>query len=209
MALCLALASLTVMAATSAMAQDEGEYTSGEDDYGDNPNDDGAPGASRNPYDIAKTPRATPEATSSVTTAISGSYAFCVRAVAAEYLVDCLGEQLKVITQSMSNTGDYGEARKILEDTSNKLRKLAAANAAPNLPRVRVKSKINNKAVATKPLTPVRKEAVKQVNAQAADILAEAETKLLRSAGSSDRRLIAYAQMAKAVGSNKTLLRSA
>ena len=48
-----------------------------------------------------------------------------------------------------------------------------------------------------------------EVNQQAAAILEEAETKLLRSAAASDRRLIAYAQMAKAVGSNKTLLRSA
>jgi hypothetical protein len=79
----------------------------------------------------------------------------------------------------------------------------------PTAPRIRAKSAVRGKTVQTKPLNAVRKSAVKKVNVEAANILEEAETKLLRSAASSDRRLIAYAQMAKAVGSNKTLLRSA
>ena len=74
---------------------------------------------------------------------------------------------------------------------------------------MRATGKLGGKTVRTRPLTAVRKERVKEVNRKAAAIMEEAETKLLRSAQASDRRLIAYAKIAKAVGSNKKLLRSA
>lgn len=167
------------------------------------------PARGTNAWGIAVGVRATPRGTKSVTDAISGSYALCARIRPKVYLVDCVGEQLEVISAAMPSQGDYGAAKKILSDTSGKLRNLARANADPAKPRVRTRGRVKGKQITTRPLTPVRADKVKAVNRQAAKILGEAETKLLRAGEASDRRLIAYAQMAKAVGSNKTLLRSA
>lgn len=199
---------LPFMTASVASAQGQGINYSGYDYSRDDP----AVWASRkakNPYEIVQTRRAEPTATEVITDAISDAYSLCERMRRPEYLVDCLGVQLELIANAMPSSGDYAEAREILEDASKQLRVLASANAAPNVPRVRTRSQIKGKTVNSKPLTPVRSDRIKQVNIAAAKIMEETETKLLRSAGSSDRRLIAYAQMAKAVGSNKTLLRSA
>jgi hypothetical protein len=57
-------------------------------------------------------------------------------------------------------------------------------------------------------LTPIKTEAVSSTGVQAAEILEEAQTLLLRSTSNSDRRKVHYAQMAQAVGSETILLRS-
>ena len=53
----------------------------------------------------------------------------------------------------------------------------------------------------------VKKSAIKSVNAKAAAIIAEAETKLLRSAGSGHRK-VHFQRIAQAIGSTKKILRS-
>jgi len=55
----------------------------------------------------------------------------------------------------------------------------------------------------------VKKSAVAKVNKQAKAIIVETETKLLRSAGSSQLRKTHYTRIARAVGSTKNILRSA
>lgn len=146
--------------------------------------------------------------TTAVTAAIQAVYSFCSSADQTEYLVDCLGAGLADVADKLPDTGDYAEAQAILEDASAKLRALARANASNTLPRARLAGKVNNKPVRTKRLTPVKTEAVSSTGQQAAAILQEAETLLLRSAANSDRRKVHYAQMAKAVGSETVLLRS-
>jgi hypothetical protein len=107
---------------------DEGYYDEPE---GDNPADGLIPGTSNNnPYGILRTLRATPEATGTVTRALRTSYTFCDRVQRPEYLVDCLGVELEVIAKAMSPSGDYAEARVILLEASQKLRKLATENAS-------------------------------------------------------------------------------
>jgi hypothetical protein len=54
----------------------------------------------------------------------------------------------------------------------------------------------------------VRQPQAAELNRQASDIVAEAETILLRSASSDATRAIHYQRIAAAVGSNKVLLRS-
>jgi hypothetical protein len=201
-------AATLVLVPGDAAAQSEGEY-GGYDGDRDNPGDvtvTGTVGANR--WGIASAFRAAPGPTAAVTTAIRDSYGFCA-SVGAGYLVDCLGEQLESISSSVSKSGDYGAAREILAEAATDLRAIAAANRAPAQPRVRARGQVGGREIETGPLTPVRPERVAAVNQAAAAVLQEAETKLLRSAEASDRRLIAYAEMAKAVGSNKTLLRSA
>jgi hypothetical protein len=124
-------------------------------------------------------------------------------------LVDCIGERLLRIARSLPKTSEYDEAREILIEAAKELRALATANQAPRAPRIHAVGRVGKAVVRTRPLTPVRRDTVPRVKREAADILQEAETKLLRAAQASDRRLIAYAQIARAVGSNKRLLRSA
>ena len=97
----------------------------------------------------------------------------------------------------------------VIAGAARDIRALVRANRARGTVKRRVRGRVNGRRVESKPLTAVRKDKVAQVKAQAAVILQEAETKLLRSAQGSDRRSVAYAEMAQAVGSNKILLRSA
>ena len=71
-----------------------------------------------------------------------------------------------------------------------------------------MRGRVIRRRVESKPLTAVKEESLPTVKAQAAVILDQAQIKLLRSATGSERRQVAYAEMAQAVGSNKTLLRS-
>lgn len=153
--------------------------------------------------------RADPAISSSVAASITGSGAFCDQLIDERYKIDCMGERLLAAARAMPATPDYQEARQILIEAGEKIRALARANQAPAAPVARAVGKINNTTVRTRPLVPVAREKVRSASLQAANILQEAETKLLRAAEASDRRLIAYAQIAKAVGSNKKLLRSA
>lgn len=148
------------------------------------------------------------DATNFVTQAIEGIYAFCSSASQTEYMVDCLGAGLADVADQLPDTGDYAEARAILEDASQKLRALATANKSTTLPKARLSGTIKAKPVRTKRLTPVKTPAISSTGAQAAAILEEAETLLLRSVANSDRRKVHYAQMAQAVGSQTILLRS-
>ena len=165
--------------------------------------------AAKNPYAVIAMAEISRAATGSITGAIGDSYDFCSGQVPDQYVVDCLGDQLETIAGSMANTGEYREARRILRDTGRKMRKLAKANRAAGAPRARVQGKVKGRKLVSRPLTAVAAPRIKSVKRQAAVLLEEAETQLLRSAQSSDRRLIAYAQMSKAIGSTKKLLRSA
>lgn len=178
-----------------------------------------APGEpSRNAVQAIKSQTArfvSPPVTASISRDIEAAAEFCDRIIDERrkgderYLVDCIGERLLAIARAMPRTGEYAQAREILMEAGEELRALARANKSPTAPVGRARGTVGNKVVRTRPLTPVRRESVPAVKRAAAAILQEAETKLLRSAAASDRRLIAYAQIAKAVGSNKKLLRSA
>ncbi|HDR29678.1 hypothetical protein [Rhodovulum sp.] len=102
--------------------------------------------------------------------------------------------------------GDYRDAKNALTQAACDLGTLAAANRDRTQPQIRLRQPSGE---TTPALTPVRPEALASVNAAAAQILEEAETRLLRSAESSARRMVHYQRIAAAVGSAKVLLRSA
>ena len=151
---------------------------------------------------------ANPKATDYVTSLISDAYAICSNLPQKEYTVDCLGERLEVLAKSMPNRGEYVEAKKIIVDASKQLRTLARKNRSKTKPRARLVNTVRGRKVTTTPVIPVRTEAVEATIKQAAVIMKEAETKLLRSSANSDRRKVHYAQMAQAIGSTKVLLRA-
>lgn len=126
----------------------------------------------------------------------------------ASYRVDCLADGLANAAKALPRQGELASARGVLEKASKDLAALARANADPAQPRGRASRAGEAPRTSSRPLTPVRPDALASVNAQALAIIEEAETVLLRSAGfdaapSADLRTIA-----EAVGSTKVLLRS-
>ncbi len=146
--------------------------------------------------------------TAYVTESVAEIYALCAKLPQKEYTVDCLGERLAALAATLPDKGDYVEAKKVLDETAQKLRSVAQRNRSTSKPTARVRTTVNKTPVLTAPLTPVKPEAVEASIAEAITILDEAQTKLLRSGANSDRRKVHYQAMAKAVGSNKILLRA-
>ncbi|GAA0293660.1 hypothetical protein [Rhodovulum strictum] len=135
---------------------------------------------------------------------IAEARALCSQIQRPEYIVDCLSQSLGSIAAKMPR-GDYQDARNVLAQAARELGALAAANRDREQPRIRLRLPSGE---TTPPLSPVRREALAATNAAAAQILEEAETRLLRSAEGSERRMVHYQRIAAAVGSTKVLLRS-
>lgn len=161
------------------------------------------------PFEIPGGEQVTPPTTKAISDAVLGVSGFCERIEDIRYRVDCLSERLEALGQAMPDTGEYAQARQIVLDTAQRLHRLAVSNRSTRAPKGRARGKLLGKPVRTRPLTPVQEQRVDPVHRQAAVILQEAETRLLRSAQASERRLIAYARIATAVGSSKKLLRAA
>lgn len=132
---------------------------------------------------------------------------FCRRLARPEYTVDCLADRLDQVARSIPAGSEYADVRQVLSETSDRLAALARRNASPDLPRGRAKGAASDEAT-SRPITPVDTAALPRVSQEAERIIAEAETLLLRSAESSERRRVHYEAIAAAVGSNKVLLRS-
>lgn len=147
-----------------------------------------------------------------VTGSIASAQQFCAEIEGDSYRVDCLAERLETISNDIPQGTDYQEVKQILKDTSNQLEALARQNRDSSLPRGRATRAATDTtpAVSTsRPLTPVAPEALPQVNQQAAAILDNTETLLLRSAAGSESKTQQYSRIAEALNSSKVLLRSA
>ncbi|MFY0310188.1 hypothetical protein ACFMBG_09890 [Leisingera sp. D0M16] len=139
---------------------------------------------------------------------LAAAKAFCSAAGESALQVDCLSERLETAADGIPEGTDYDEVRSVLQDTSVRLRQLARQNRDPDRRRVTVSSASNPAERTARPLTPVRASVQAAVNREAARILEEAATVLLRSAESARERQTQYAQIAEAIDSNKVLLRS-
>ena len=144
-----------------------------------------------------------------MTSKIAAAQKFCADIDNDSYNVDCLAERLGEISDEMPKGSDYDEVKSLLKDTSDQLSELARANRDVNQPRGRATSKGENPVTTSRPLTPVTKESLPQVNAKAQAILENTETLLLRSAEGSESKVLQYSRIADALGSSKVLLRSA
>ncbi|MEX0300785.1 MAG: hypothetical protein AB3N24_00035 [Leisingera sp.] len=140
--------------------------------------------------------------------ALSAAKAFCRATGDSALQVDCLSERLEGAAAGIPKGTDYDEVRGVLQDASSKLKRLARQNRDPERSRVTVASQSNPSDRTARPLTPVNPSALAAVNQQAALILEEAATVLLRSAEEAQERQTQYAQIADAIDSNKVLLRS-
>ena len=124
------------------------------------------------------------------------------------YRIDCLAERFSVLSQSIPKNSDYAEVQRVLKSASDQMASLARSNRSKELPRGKATAPGSNQTT-TRPLTPTSRATSAQVNRQAQAILASTETLLLRSGAGSRSKTLQYAKIARAVGSNKVLLRTA
>lgn len=150
--------------------------------------------------------RANPTITNAIVVAIEAGGGFCAQ-VPEEYLVSCIAQSLRTTAAAMPTAGDYGESRKILLESARKLEKIVTDNKDTSKPAVSITSKRGKKKIKLDRVTPIKPEKAKVAKSQAVAVLAEAETRLLRSPDNSQKSL-AYQKIAAAVDSNKILLRS-
>ncbi len=125
-----------------------------------------------------------------------------------EYRLDCVILHLRRSAQAIPQYGTLGEAREILDETADRLNTILKANQDTARPPIRLQTRDSALEPVTPRLRAVKAEAVAQVNRQAARVLAEAETRLLRSASKAGPAATQFTRIAAAVGSNKVLLRS-
>ncbi len=128
---------------------------------------------------------------------------FCER-VGAELRIDCLADRYAETARSLSNRGSERELKKAFRTAAKKLRRVVNKNVDRSAARVIPKSKTTK---SSRPLRQIKTENQRTAYAQARAIVEELETVILRSKGTAERNT-KYAQIARAVASDKLLLRS-
>lgn len=126
-----------------------------------------------------------------------------------EYRIACFATTYRELADDVPANGDYAETREVLLDTARKLDAIVRNNLDRQKPALTARLRSDSgRSEPTPPMRAVQAPRVAQLNQQASNIVAEAETVLLRSADSDATRAIHFQRIAAAVGSNKVLLRS-
>lgn len=123
----------------------------------------------------------------------------CRNSIRPEYRFDCLRNVLGRAASTIENRPNYRDAARELRSLSRKLDGIVSKYQDRSAPRAAVGQR-TYRAVSTANLEQARREASEAID--------ESVTKLLRSAGNSEKRKTHYSQIATAVGSTKRLLRS-
>ncbi|MBO6857018.1 hypothetical protein [Roseibium sp.] len=123
----------------------------------------------------------------------------CRNSIRPEYRFDCLRNVLSRAASTIENRPNYRDAARELRSLSRKLDGIVSKYQDRSAPRAAVGQR-TYRAVSTANLEQARREASEAID--------ESVTKLLRSAGNSEKRKTHYSQIATAVGSTKRLLRS-
>lgn len=147
---------------------------------------------------IANTPRA-------VGQALERATKFCESLPATEYTIDCLAYEYWEIQKQLPDYGEMSDVKKVLAETSMNLRKLAADNPSPSKRPARVSqgSRTFNRA-----LVPVDRNKLPALKREAATIINNGATLLIRASGDSNRKRAQYQQIAKSMQTGAIMLRS-
>jgi hypothetical protein len=116
-----------------------------------------------------------------------------------QFQLDCIRIQFELAARKLKERPDYAEAGAALEKAAGKLQRLVRENEDKKMPRGMHGGRFYK---------PIKKAALPKVNKQAAAVVRETETILLRATGNSRERRLHYAKIADAVGSATVLLRS-
>ena len=150
---------------------------------------------------------ATPEITAIFLAQLEDGGDACDRAPS-PYRIDCVSEQFAALARNMPRTGDYAEARQVLQEASRDLKALVRGNREAGGASVSIEVETATGGSAVKRLSAVAAERQAEVTAAATAIIEEAATVLLRSRSATEERASAFTQIAEAVDSTKVLLRS-
>lgn len=158
--------------------------------------------------DSDPTPQAiTPGATEKFVQQFSDAGDFC-RQLDPLYRIDCLLAHFEKIARSLPRTGDYAPLRAALIKATTQMDRVVEANKDSGgkiiAPRLRSKPQAER----IRPLTPILPERQVAASRQAAAVVDELSTVLLRSALNSERRQIAFREIATAIDGTAVLLRS-
>lgn len=124
------------------------------------------------------------------------------------YRIDCLRQGIQLTLSRMPKTGEYLQARQILQKAASDLGRIVSDNADPNQPLLMAPKGANPHFKKHRQYTAIKRAKLGVAMKQAQGVIVEAETALLRSSENSERRQAHYQEISIAVGSTKVLLRS-
>ncbi|MBE3637279.1 hypothetical protein [Mangrovicoccus algicola] len=138
---------------------------------------------------------------------LRGAAAFC-GALQPAYQVSCLGDRIAAAAAALPRGPETAEARKALEAAAARLDRLAREARDPDMPQITARSTGPQPQRTQGPLVPVAPARQADIRAEALEVVAEAQTVLLRSTSRSAERQAQFVEIAQALESGKVLLRS-
>lgn len=162
----------------------------------------GPQSTSRQSPPTASSPMNSPVA---VTRALRSSTLFCGNLPGSEYTIDCLAYEYWEIQRQLPDVGEMAEVKKVLADTSKKLRALAKANQSTTKSPIRVTKQGQR---FNRALVPVQRQNLPKLSRDAATIINNGATLLIRASGDSNRKRAQYQQIARSMQTGAILLRS-
>lgn len=123
------------------------------------------------------------------------------------YRIDCLRKRLLDIARRIPPGPAYRQARQIIARASDRLGGIQGRYIDSRIERQR--SRGNARLRERQVYSAIKRESLNKAMAEAAKVIEEAQTQLLRASENSEKRASHYRQIAAAVGSTKVLLRSA
>jgi hypothetical protein len=124
------------------------------------------------------------------------------------YRIDCLRQGIEQTILKMPDRPENREARAILKRTSEQLRTIVATYEDEYAALLEVPATVNPRFKQRRTYRAVKRADLSTAMAKADAVVTEATTQLLRASENSVRRYAHYQQIAAAVDSTKTLLRS-
>lgn len=148
-----------------------------------------------------------PQTTNDITALIDASSQVCL-AVPDVYQIGCLITFYRKAVAETPTTGPYAEIHQILTETLADLEDVAKKYRDPGQPAIRASVETGDGLVSSGRIRAIKPESVATAKVEALRIVAQTETRLLRSAEFSSGGQNEFARIAAAVESNKVLLRS-
>lgn len=150
-----------------------------------------------------------PRDTGRIDQALRGALATCGPSqLELRYRIDCIRFYFMQLAHELPETGDYAPLQQALAEGAAKLDAIVRRDLDPGAPALRPRVGGRPAAPRTAPIRAVSPAAEARAAREAAAVIEETATILLRSAENSQRRMAHFQQIAAAIGSTKVLLRS-
>ena len=141
----------------------------------------------------------------SVGLALQNATRFCNSLPGTEYTVDCLAYEYWEIQKQLPESGEMADVKKVLANTSKQLRKLALDNQSSTKRPVRVTQ--GNRRL-NRTLVPTESAKLPGLKREAAAIINNGATLIIRASGDSSRKRAQYQQIARSMQTGAIMLRS-